>query len=166
MANAGRILILPKGDYDASATYEMLDLVNYGGTSWLAKKTVTSIEPSKTNNEYWQEMFNLSSYDEDTFTHEYISGDVIFRKRNGIVTASCYHGWNAGVPVGDLGVLFVIPEKYRPISNITTMCYPTSSGTHIQIEIQPDGDFKAYNYGGEITELRTGRFSIAYLSAY
>lgn len=59
MANAGRILILPKGEYDASATYEMLDMVGYSNTSWLAKKTVAGIEPSNTNSEYWQELFNF-----------------------------------------------------------------------------------------------------------
>ena len=52
MANAGRILIMPKGNYDASKTYEMLDLVYYNGASWLAKKTVTGIAPSE--GEYWQ----------------------------------------------------------------------------------------------------------------
>lgn len=60
MATAGRILILPKGNYDATKTYEMLDLVGHNGTSWLAKKTVTGIEPSVENEEYWQCLFNVS----------------------------------------------------------------------------------------------------------
>jgi len=60
MASAGRILIMPKGNYDSSATYEMLDLVYYNGTSWLAKKTVKGIEPSEANNEYWQIVFDAS----------------------------------------------------------------------------------------------------------
>ena len=45
MANAGRILILPKGEYNANSTYTMLDLVTYNGASWLAKKTATGITP-------------------------------------------------------------------------------------------------------------------------
>lgn len=56
MASAGRILIMPKGNYDASNTYEMLDLVYYNGTSWVAKKTVVGIEPSTDNNEYWHKL--------------------------------------------------------------------------------------------------------------
>lgn len=56
MASAGRILIMPKGEYDASVTYEMLDLVFYGGTSWIAKKTVVGIEPNETNTEYWHKL--------------------------------------------------------------------------------------------------------------
>lgn len=61
-ATAGRILIMPKGDYDASATYEMLDLVRYGGTSWLCKKECTNIVPSNDNEEYWQNMFDADAF--------------------------------------------------------------------------------------------------------
>lgn len=53
-AIAGRVLIMPRGTYDANATYEMLDLVMYNNASWLAKKTSTGIEP--TNDEYWHKM--------------------------------------------------------------------------------------------------------------
>ena len=56
MASAGRILIMPKGNYDASTTYEMLDLVYYNETSWLAKKTVVGIEPSDASSEYWHKV--------------------------------------------------------------------------------------------------------------
>ena len=59
MASAGRILIIPRGDYDANSTYDNLDLVKYKGTSWLAKKTVTGIEPSTENSEYWQDVFDM-----------------------------------------------------------------------------------------------------------
>lgn len=59
MANAGRILIMPKGEYDANETYEMLDLVYSKGLSWLAKKTVTGIEP--TEGEFWHPLFGTTS---------------------------------------------------------------------------------------------------------
>ena len=65
MASAGRILIMPKDDYNAETTYEMLDLVKHNGTSWLAKKTVIGIEPSDDNSEYWFKMceaVDLSEY--------------------------------------------------------------------------------------------------------
>ena len=63
MASAGRILIMPKGNYDSSATYEMLDLVSYNGASWLAKKTVVGIEPSAANSEYWHNMLDFDPSD-------------------------------------------------------------------------------------------------------
>lgn len=64
MASAGRILIMPKGAYNASATYEMLDMVNHNGSSWVAKKTVKGIEPATANTEHWQQMSDLSFLDE------------------------------------------------------------------------------------------------------
>ena len=56
MASAGRILIMPKGNYDANTEYEMLDLVFHGGASWVAKKNAKGIEPSLANEEYWMLM--------------------------------------------------------------------------------------------------------------
>ena len=61
MASAGRILIMPKGNYDANATYEMLDMVYYNGKTWLAKKTTTGIEPSAANSEYWHNFIDIST---------------------------------------------------------------------------------------------------------
>jgi len=61
MASAGRILIMPKGDYDSSVAYEMLDLVTHNGTAWLAKKESVGIEPSVNNAEYWMLLFDVSN---------------------------------------------------------------------------------------------------------
>ena len=38
MVNAGRILILTKGDWSSLVTYEMLDLVSYDGVAYLARQ--------------------------------------------------------------------------------------------------------------------------------
>ena len=71
MASAGRILIMPKGKYNAETQYEMLDLVSLNGTSWLAKKSVKGVEPGTSGSEeYWHNMFtfeianNLDTTDE------------------------------------------------------------------------------------------------------
>lgn len=58
MADAGRILIMPKGTYDASVSYERLDLVRHNGKVWLAKKNAVGVEPSTANEEYWFDMNN------------------------------------------------------------------------------------------------------------
>lgn len=58
MATAGRILIIPKGDFNVETTYEMLDLVNCNGIPYLAKKTSVGIAPP--NEEYWHPMIGLS----------------------------------------------------------------------------------------------------------
>lgn len=56
MISAGRVLLMPKGDYDSNTTYEMLDIVSYNGSSYIAKGTTTGNLP--TNTTYWQ----LSAY--------------------------------------------------------------------------------------------------------
>jgi hypothetical protein len=58
MASAGRILIMPKGEWNAETEYEMLDLVYHNGTSWLAKKGVVGIEPSN-NADEWQKVVDV-----------------------------------------------------------------------------------------------------------
>lgn len=53
MANAGRILIMPKGVYNPETSYEMLDMVSHNGASWVAKQLVLGIEPRSENSDYW-----------------------------------------------------------------------------------------------------------------
>ena len=42
----GKVSVVPKGDYSASATYYALDIVGYNGGSYLAMKEVTGVTPS------------------------------------------------------------------------------------------------------------------------
>lgn len=56
MAIAGRILIMPKGEWASETTYEMLDLVRHNNKAWLAKKTSVGIEPSGANDKYWHDL--------------------------------------------------------------------------------------------------------------
>ena len=61
MPSAGRILIMPKGDYKADTQYEMLDLVSHNGTAWLAKRASKGIEPSANNTDDWMLMFDVAN---------------------------------------------------------------------------------------------------------
>lgn len=55
MVNAGRILILTKGDWNSLTTYEMLDLVSKGGIAYLARQSSVGVDPSTdTQMTYWQ----------------------------------------------------------------------------------------------------------------
>ena len=56
MISAGRVLLMPKGEYNAATTYELLDLVTYQNSSYIAKGTTTGNLP--TDSTYWQ----LSAY--------------------------------------------------------------------------------------------------------
>lgn len=46
MTDAGRIMIIPKGKYNASTTYERLDAVTYNGQGFIALKTVSMVTPT------------------------------------------------------------------------------------------------------------------------
>lgn len=58
-ASAGRVLIIPKGDYNSQTTYSMLDMVYYNGKSYICKQTSTGNDP--TNTVYWQIMLDGAS---------------------------------------------------------------------------------------------------------
>lgn len=46
MTDAGRIMVIPKGKYNASTTYEKLDAVTYNGQGFIALKTVSGVTPT------------------------------------------------------------------------------------------------------------------------
>lgn len=46
MLDLGKIMLLPRGSYAATETYERLDLVEHNGYSYIALKTVKGISPS------------------------------------------------------------------------------------------------------------------------
>lgn len=52
MAIAGRVAIVPKGDWSAGATYKRLDAVTYNNTLYFAKKVVPA-GTATSNTEYW-----------------------------------------------------------------------------------------------------------------
>ena len=62
MVNAGRILILTKGDWSSLVTYEMLDLVSYDGVAYLARQASVGVNPSTdTSKTYWQPFGSVSN---------------------------------------------------------------------------------------------------------
>lgn len=52
MANAGRVAIVPKGDWSAAVEYKRLDAVAYNNTLYIAKKAVPA-GTLPTDTEYW-----------------------------------------------------------------------------------------------------------------
>lgn len=52
MAVAGRVAIVPKGEWSADATYKRLDAVTYNNTLYFAKKEVPA-GTATSNTEYW-----------------------------------------------------------------------------------------------------------------
>ena len=48
----GTVAMVPKGEYDSTAYYEYLNVVEYEGSTYMAKKNVNNVLP--TDEEYWQ----------------------------------------------------------------------------------------------------------------
>ena len=76
MASAGRILIMPKGEWNAETQYEMLDLVERNGRSWIARKASKGIAPATSNSEYWQVVSQMMSVDSGTIQVSCSSGET------------------------------------------------------------------------------------------
>lgn len=60
MTDLGKIGYVLKGDYDATASYEYLDVVYYNGSTYAAKKNVTGVAPTTGRDDdlNWQIMVN------------------------------------------------------------------------------------------------------------
>ena len=61
-SSAGRVLILPKGEYNSAETYYMLDAVRYNGSLYLAKKTTVGNVPQE--GDYWMLCINSGVWGE------------------------------------------------------------------------------------------------------
>ena len=106
MASAGRILIMPKGDYDPSVTYETLDLVHYNSTAWLAKKVVVGVEPSDANSEYWFKFAVINSQEYLSTAGGQLRGQLGVGGGKGVINGNDY---------GALLQSFVDENNYRSI---------------------------------------------------
>lgn len=85
MASAGRILIMPKGDWKEETEYEMLDLVYHNGTSWLAKRNVVGIEPSIDNHDDWFKFVDITLTDYLPLAGGKLLGSLSFSDGRGLL---------------------------------------------------------------------------------
>ena len=66
MAIAGRVMPLPKGEYNPGTVYEPLDIVTHSGRPWMCKKSNTvGIEPSTSAEEFWMLLVDVNITDAD-----------------------------------------------------------------------------------------------------
>lgn len=166
MTSAGRILIMPKGNYDSSVTYEMLDMVGHNGKSWLAKKTVVGIEPSKSNSEYWQDMVDIDAIVEEkialqngewiypdllspfgTYPVEYGDARVKYRKIGNIVFIHGVVQNNEEIEKGNVTPMFVIPTGYRPSETNIQILSQGSGMNKWLLSVSVNGNVSVQKYG-------------------
>ena len=56
-SSAGRVLLIPKGEYNSATQYSLLDVVTYEHDSYVAKQTTQGNAP--TNTTYWQKLTDV-----------------------------------------------------------------------------------------------------------
>lgn len=148
MASAGRILIMPKGEWNTETEYEMLDLVSHNGRSWLAKKNAVGIEPRDENAEYWQDMFgiDLSPYATKSDLGKYLpltggalSGNITINNGLGLIYAT------------DVYALFEARKDEKNYTHIRLANPKTSTNINDLIRISDcrDGALANYRLFGE-----------------
>ena len=105
MASAGRILIMPKGDYNAETTYEMLDLVGCDNHAWICKKTCKGIKPtSDVGKEYWHDLLGVPL--------NLISDDLIIKDYGVLLASNVYTALSAKKDEENSRFIRVINQLY------------------------------------------------------
>ena len=132
MATAGRILIMPKGTWNAETTYENLDMVAHSGRAWVAKKVSVGIEPSEENAEYWHDFLGMNMVTieemeekiaEITESLEYTSEEATYE--NGI-TGALYSFKNSVIKkvIGTISITPTEANSRLKVASITEKYYP------------------------------------------
>lgn len=134
MATAGRILIIPRGDYNENTTYEMLDLVNFSGVTWLAKKTVTGIEPSEANSEYWfkfhgNSVANNLTTEESGYVLDARQGKALMDEINQLSSEID----NLGKNVSNYPNLLINGDFRNPVNQRASTSYQATSGSWTRV---------------------------------
>lgn len=103
MRDAGKAIPFPKGEYNSTETYEMLDFVEYDGSTYIAKKDSAGNVPPE-DNEYWQLMAQKGSS----------GGAVTGVKGN---AESTYRQGNVNLTKDNIGLGNVANERQYSASN-------------------------------------------------
>lgn len=112
MANAGRVAIVPKGEYNSATSYKRLDLVRYNNAVYVAKKANTGVSPTKTDT--W--MLCIQNVTQEQYD-DLISGAVQVESAKEADNALLLENLTAE-QVGESGARNLIPYLYRDTTNV------------------------------------------------
>lgn len=134
-ASAGRVLIIPKGEYDSQSTYNMLDLVRFGAGTFICKKTSEGNEPSfEQDTEYWQLLV--------------LSGDVAGVKGN---AEEEYRNGLVNIDYDDLGIDSALSSTSDlPLKNKTVKAALDTKQDNIGIDDVPTAYSEKLVYSGGV----------------
>lgn len=124
MAIAGRVAIVPKGEYSNTTSYEHLDLVTYGGNAYVVKKDCMGVEP--TNTEYYMlVMENVVAEDLTTLEEEI---NAILSGTKQVANAATLDGYAASYFVS-VAQMADVEESLEEIKTTTTNIYDYLTAT-------------------------------------
>ena len=129
MASAGRILIIPKGDYSQDITYKMLDLVKHNGMAWLAKKTSVGIEPTEENEEYWHLLIDLEGVEVKTVDYSVNLQELVWNEK----TEGIYVSDDLEIESANMILGLMIIECENVLSTDVIMPMVSLEGKHIKL---------------------------------
>lgn len=177
--NAGRVAMVPKGEWSASTAYVRLDVVYYNGSSYVASQDSTGQNPSTATN-YWQLLargVDPSNYYTKTETNTKLGS-----KQDALVSGQNIKSINGQSVLGagnlELGELFVVTMTQhnsvytadKSVSEIYTASYTNgkpviaimrdiSNPVFILTDCNPDGDSYVFSAieSNTVTTLRWKR---------
>lgn len=141
MINAGRVLIIPKGEWTNLSNYVMLDLVSEGDKAYLARQASVGVRPSEdTNMTYWQP-FGSSSSIATTDTPGLVMPDGV------TITVDA-----TGLIVASLNVADLKDIKITNLANGNVLMYNGTQSKWVNVAL---GTAASRNATSEITQAST-----------
>lgn len=128
-SSAGKVLILPKGEYNNATQYQMLDAVRYNGSLYIAKKTTIGHVPA--DGEYWM----LSAIGASDVHWGDITGSIANQSdlinaldaKQNVLTFDSTPTASSNNPVTSAGIKTALDTKQNTLTFDTT---PTSGSTN------------------------------------
>ena len=138
MNDAGRIGFVTSGEYNNTQTYDFLDVVYYGNSSYVAKK-LTVGNPPADNNEYWQALAKVPG---STVLGVKGNAESTYRTGNVNITAA-----NIGALAADGNAVSATKATQDGNGNVITSTYLPLSGGTITGNLRLKG---SGNYGNKL----------------
>lgn len=132
----GKVGMRTRGSWNSSATYEVLDIVTYNNTLYIAKQNVPA-NTLPTNTTYWEQAINLPSAISDFAVKSSITagGTKKLTVSNSSYAFIIYGlGWNAQVRSVLFHVSGYANGSYSTITNLTGQTAVTVSGSSSSLE--------------------------------
>lgn len=119
--NAGRVAMVPKGEWSASTAYVRLDVVQYNGSSYVCKQDGTGQNPS-TATTYWQLL--ASGIDPSNYYTKTETNTKLGSKQDALVSGQNIKSINGQSVLGagnlELGELFVVKMTRNNSNSVYT----------------------------------------------